>query len=414
MEIPPRKTPANTVFPERGFAISYHITQKEDSPLKPKLSNIRDFLRRADILLFLLCLASSVIGIVIISSATRSYNRPSMVYVQIAALIIGIVLYFVFTVIDTDIIADQWPLLLVAEFALLLLLIPFGSEGDTGNRSWIRFLGIGIQPSEIVKVIYIVLSAKHISFLRDYRDLSSPFSVTQIAAHFGVLFLMILGISGDLGNALIFFFVFMVMMFVSGLKLYWFLFGGAGMAILIPLAWNHILSTRQKERILAPYDPTIDPDGYGVNWEPRQARLALSSGRLTGTGLYQGPQTQSDAIDSKHADYIFAAIGEELGMIGCILVILLLTAIILRCVYVGIRCRSTFGMLVCFGVAAAFFFQTFVNVGMCLGLTPVIGVALPFFSYGGSSLFTSFAAMGLVSGIHYKPKPTQYTSFADY
>ena len=382
--------------------------------MKLKFSNIREFLRRADMPLFFLCLAASVIGVVIISSATKSYHSTSYVYVQIAALIIGIILYFLFTVIDTDIIADQWPLLLVAELALLLLLIPFGSEGDTGNRSWIRFLGIGIQPSEIVKVIYIVLSARHISFLRDYRNLSAPLSVFQIAAHFGVLFLLILGISGDLGNALIFFFIFLVMMYVSGLKLYWFLFGGAALAVMIPLAWNHVLSTRQKERILAPYDPTIDPEGYGVNWEPNQAKLALSSGRLTGTGLYQGTQTQSNAIDSKHADYIFAAIGEELGMIGCIVVIVLLTAIILRCVYVGMHSRSSFGMLVCFGVAAAFSFQTFVNIGMCIGLTPVIGVALPFFSYGGSSLFTSFAAMGLVSGIHYKPKPTQYTTFSDY
>ncbi len=384
--------------------------------MKPKLSDLRAFLSRADFLLFALCLTASVLGIVIISSATRSYNSSSYVYVQIAALIIGVALYFLFTVIDTDIIADQWPLLLVAEIGLLLLLIPFGSGlEDTGNRSWIRFFGIGIQPSEIVKVIYIVLSAKHISYLRDYRNLSSPLSVFQIAAHFGVLFVLILGISSDLGNALIFFFIFFVMMFVSGLRLYWFLFGGAALAVMVPLAWNHVLSTRQKERILAPYDPTIDPEGYGVNWEPQQAKLALSSGRLTGQGLYHGTQTQSnESIDSKHADYIFAAIGEEWGMIGCVLVILLLTAIILRCVYVGLHSRSTFGMLVCFGVAAAFSFQTFVNIGMCLGLTPVIGVALPFFSYGGSSLFTSFAAMGLVSGIRYKPKPSQYTSFADY
>ncbi len=382
--------------------------------MKLRFSDIRAFLKRADMFLFFLCLAASVLGIVIISSATKSYESSSYVYVQLAALLIGIALYFLFTVIDTDIIADQWPLLLVAEIVLLLLLIPFGSEGVTGNRSWIRFFGIGIQPSEIVKVIYIVLSAKHISYLRDYRSLSSPLSVFQITAHFGVLFLLILVISADLGNALIFFFIFLITMFVSGLKLYWFLFGSAAVAIAVPLAWNHVLDSRQKERILAPYDPTIDPDGYGVNWEPNQAKLALSSGRLTGTGLYQGTQTQSDAIDSKHADYIFAAVGEELGMIGCIVVIVLLVAIILRCVYVGMHSRSTFGMLVCFGVAAAFFFQTFINIGMCLGLTPVIGIALPFFSYGGSSLFTSFAAMGLVSGIHYKPKPTQYTSFADY
>ena len=382
--------------------------------MKLKLTDIRSFLKRADTLLFTLCLISSILGLVIISSATKSYGSSSYVYVQLAALIIGIVLYFVFTVIDSDIIADQWPLLLVAELVLMLMLIPFGTEGETGNRSWIRFLGIGIQPSEVVKVIYIVLSARHIAYLRDYRNLNAPLSVMQIVGHFGVLFLLILGISQDLGNALIFFFIFLVMTFAAGLRLYWFLFGGAALAVAVPLAWNHVFSARQKERILAPYDITIDPDGDGVNWEPNHAKLALSSGRLTGTGLYEGTQTQSNAIASKHADYIFAAIGEELGMIGCVVVILLLTAIIVRCVYVGLHSRSSFGMLICFGVAAAFFFQTFINIGMCLGLTPVIGIALPFFSYGGSSMFTSFAAMGLVSGVHYKPKPAQYGSYSEY
>lgn len=383
--------------------------------MKLKLTDIRDFLKRADMLLFTLCMAASVMGIVVISSATRSFESGSYVAVQTAALFIGIALYFLFTVIDLDIIADQWPLLLVTEVVLFLLLIPFGEAGDTGNKSWIRFLGIGIQPSEIVKIIYIVLSAKHISYLKNYRNLNSVLSVGQIVGHFGLLFALLLAISGDLGNALIFFFIFVVMMYVAGVKMYWFLFGAAAMAIVIPLAWNHVFTAGQKERILAPYDPTIDPLGYGVNWESNNAKLALSSGRLTGTGLYQGTQTQSDAIASKHADYIFASTGEELGMIGCLILLGLLVAIILRCVQVGLRSRSTFGMLTCFGIAAAFFFQTFENIGMCLGLTPVIGVALPFFSYGGTSLFTSFAAVGIVSGIHFRPKPTQYMSYSgDY
>lgn len=383
--------------------------------MKLKFSDIRSFLKRADMLLFTLCLISSILGIVIISSATKSFDSVTYVPVQTAALIIGIVLYFLFTVIDLDIIADQWPLLLVTEIVLFLLLIPFGEAGDTGNKSWIRFAGIGIQPSEIVKIIYIVLSAKHITYLKNYRNLNSVLSVGQLAAHFGLLFLLLLGISGDLGNALIFFFVFIAMMFTAGLKIYWFIFGAAALAIVVPIAWNSVFTDAQKERILAPYDATIDPLGYGVNWEPNNAKLALASGRLTGTGLGQGSQTQSNAIASKHADYIFASAGEELGMIGCLIIFALLLAIILRCVYVGLHCRSTFGMLTCFGIAAAFFFQIFENIGMCLGLTPVIGVALPFFSYGGSSLFTSFAAMGIVSGIHYRPKPSQYMSYSpDY
>ena len=335
--------------------------------MKLKLSDIRSFLKRADMLLFFLCLAAAVMGLVAISSATRTMGR-SLIYVQSFALIIGIVLYFLFTLIDADIFADQWPLLLVVEIGLILLLAVVGSEDDTGNRAWLRFLGIGIQPAEVVKVIYIVLTAKHLTYLKEYRSLSSPLSVFQLVAHLGFLFALYMVISGDLGNALVFFFIFLVMVFAAGVKLYWFLFGAAAMALAIPLAWNFVFSDNQKERILAPYLPdAIDPTGYGINWEPTRAKLALSSGRLWGTGLYQGTQTQtaSGGLRSKHADYIFACIGEEMGMVGCIVVILLLMAIIIRCVYVGLHCQSTFGMLVCMGMAAMICFQLFNSVGMC-------------------------------------------------
>ena len=382
--------------------------------MRSKLSLIRGFLKRADMLLFFLCLAAAIFGLVAISSATLTMGQ-SYIYVQLFALVVGVVLFFLFTLIDADIIADQWPLLLVAEIGLILLLAVAGSKDDTGNRAWIRFLGIGIQPAEVVKVIYIMLMAKHLTYLKEYRNLSSPLSMVQLVAHLGVLFSLYMVISGDLGNALVFLFIFVVMIFSAGVKLYWFLFGGAALALGIPLAWNYVLSDNQKNRILLPYmQDQIDPSGYGISWEPTRAKLALSSGRLWGTGLYQGTQTQTaeGGLRSKHADYIFACIGEELGMVGCIAVILLLVAIILRCVYVGVHCHSTFGMLVCMGMASMLCFQLFNSVGMCTGLTPVIGLTLPFFSYGGSSLFTMFAAMGIVSGIRYRPKPTQFRTYS--
>ena len=383
--------------------------------MKTKMAIVREFLKRADMLLFTLCLAASVMGLVAISSATKTMGR-SYIYVQSFALLIGAALYFVFTVIDADVFADQWPLLVVAEFGLIaLLLTPLGYKDDTGNRAWLRFLGIGIQPAEVVKVIYIVLTAKHMTYLKEYRNLSSPLSVFQLVGHLMLLFALYMVISSDLGNALVFFFVFVVMVFAAEIKLYWFLFGGAAVALAVPLAWNYVFSDNQKNRILLPYiQDQIDPSGYGISWEPTRAKLALSSGRLWGTGLYQGTQTQTaeGGLRSKHADYIFACIGEEMGMIGCIVVILLLVAIIVRCVYVGLHCHSTFGMLVCVGVAAMVCFQLFNSVGMCTGLTPVIGLTLPFFSYGGSSLFTMFAAMGIVSGIRYRPKPARFRSYS--
>ena len=372
--------------------------------MKLSLSMIRSFLKRTDLLLFALCLAASLFGIVIITSAAACLPTPIRYpLVQTVALIIGVGLYFLFTLIDVDIFAERWPLLVIVEVVMLLMLIPFGVEVG-GNSGWIDLGVISFQPTELVKIVYIVLSAKHMAYLKEYKNINSFLSIVQLAAHFGLLFLLILVVSSDLGSALVYLFIFIVMLFVAGVKLYWFLFGFAGLAIAIPLAWSNFLSDRHKDRILAPYVDSIDPLGQDVNWQPFLAKKAISSGRLSGSGLFEGAQTQSYYLESQHADYIFASAGEELGFIGCVIILALLVAVIIRCVSVGLGSRNNFGMLLCFGIAASLTFQTFINIGMSIGLTPVIGITLPFFSYGGSSMFTTFAAMGLVSGVYYRPR----------
>ena len=380
-----------------------------DAAIKKLLPFLKEFLRRADMLLFALCLTCSVFGLVVISSATATSKEGSAHYIliQTVAILIGIALYVVLTVLDLDVIADKWPILSGISLVLLLALIPFGVDDGTGNKSWIRFLGVGIQPSEIVKVIFTVLMAKHISYLKEYKSLNHVFSVAQLAVHFFLPFALIVIISGDLGSALIFFFLFVVMLFAAGLKFYWFVLGAAAMAGIIPLAWQYLLKDYQKARILAPY--TTNVTNYDdVIWQAKQSKLALASGQLTGTGLFNGPQTQSQAVPEQQTDFIFAVIGEELGMIGCCVVIALLLAIIIRCVKVGLRSKNSMSCLVCLGVASIFLFQTFINIGMCMGLTPVIGLTLPFFSYGGSSMFSLFAAAGLVSGVKFRPKPERF------
>ena len=380
-----------------------------DAAIKKMLPFLKEFLRRADMLLFALCLTCSIFGLVIISSATATSKEGSAHYIliQTVAILIGIALYVVLTVLDLDVIADKWPILAGISLVLLLALIPFGVDDGTGNKSWIRFLGVGIQPSEIVKVIFTVLMAKHISYLKEYKSLNHVFSVAQLAVHFFLPFALIVIISGDLGSALIFFFLFVVMLFAAGLKFYWFVLGAAAMAGIIPIAWQSLLKDYQKARILAPYTTNV-VDYDNVIWQAKQSKLALASGQLTGTGLFNGPQTQSQAVPEQQTDFIFAVIGEELGMIGCCVVIALLLAIILRCVKVGLRSKNSMSCLVCLGVASIFLFQTFINIGMCMGLTPVIGLTLPFFSYGGSSMFSLFAAAGLVSGVKFRPKPERF------
>ena len=364
---------------------------------------IKEFFQRADIFLLVMCILCSIFGITMIEKAvTGMYEGgwnmsvpAKYLAVQIGSMILGIIAFVLFTVIDVDLVARQWKLLMLVDLVLLVALVLFGEDDGTGNSAWIRFAGIGVQPSEIIKVIYIIVAARQMTYLKEYKDINSFFSVVQMAAHFMLVFGSIVVVSSDLGSASIILGIFIVMFFALGVRLYWFAAGGAAVAAAIPLLWNYFLKDYQKKRLIAPYDPSIDPDGWGITWQTTQSKMTLASGRLTGVEEGHTPSV----FTGKHTDFIFSCVGENLGMIGCIVVILLLMILIIHCVRVGLKSGRTFDMLVCVGVAAAVTFQTFINIGMNIGITPVIGITLPFFSYGGSSMVTMFAAMGLVSGI---------------
>ena len=374
---------------------------------------IKEFFQRADIFLLVICILCSIFGITMIEKAvTGMYEGgwnmsvpAKYLAVQIGSMILGIVAFVLFTVIDVDLVARQWKLLMLVDLVLLVALVLFGEDDGTGNSAWIRFAGIGVQPSEIIKVIYIIVSARQMTYLKEYKDINSFFSVVQMAAHFLLVFGSIVVVSSDLGSASIILGIFIVMFFALGVRLYWFAAGGAAVAAAIPLLWNYFLKDYQKKRLIAPYDPSIDPEGWGITWQTTQSKMTLASGRLTGVEEGHTPSV----FTGKHTDFIFSCVGENLGMIGCIVVILLLMIIIIHCVRIGLKSGRTFDMLVCIGVAAAVTFQTFINIGMNIGITPVIGITLPFFSYGGSSMVTMFAAMGLVSGIKYKLKPEHFS-----
>ena len=250
-----------------------------------------------------------------------------------------------------------------------------------------------------------IVAAKQMTYIREHDDIDSFFSVVQMAGHFVIVFGMIIVVSSDLGSATIIMFIFLTMFFVLGVKLYWFALGAAAVAAAVPLLWNFFLKDYQKKRLVAPYDPSIDPDGWGITWQTTQSKLTLASGRLTGVD----ESHRATVFTGKHTDFIFSCVGENLGMIGCIIVIILLMIIIVHIVRIGLKSGRLYDMLICIGVAAAMAFQTFINIGMCIGITPVIGITLPFFSYGGSSMVTMYGAMGLVSGVKYKLKPEHFS-----
>ena len=371
------------------------------------------FLREADIFLLGLSLASAIYGIVLISSVVRNLETVgNEVYVQIGALVIGFILFVLFSYVDIDIIADKSGFLFVfsALFISTLYFWGVGAE-ETGNKAWLRFFGIGIQPAEVVKVTFIIIISRMITNYKERKTLNSVVSILQIMLVFGVLFGLIMGFSADLGSALVYVFILVVMLFVGGLKLRWFALGIAVIGLAWPLIWNSFLTEGQKNRILAPFRPdVIDPGRKNALWQADQSVRAIKSGGFRGQGLGRGRMTQGGLIPAQRTDFIFSAAGEELGFVGCIFIVLLLVTIIVRCIYVGIRSNNTLGLLVCSGIAAMLISQTFENIGMCLGLLPVVGITLPFFSSGGSSVVTCFAAMGIVSGVKMRPKAVRYRS----
>ena len=367
---------------------------------------VGNYFRMGDTVLLVLCLAAAIFGMVLIYSATRSYETGRYMLVQGMALGLGVVMFVVFSLIDTEIITERWYLLLGFNLLLLAALRVFGEAGDTGNRSWIRFAGIGIQPSELLKITFTLLLTRQLSYLHDSRKgLSSVWSVAQLAVHFLLIFGLYVVISADAGNGLVFLFIFAAMCFAGGLNILWFLAAIALAALATPLLWTRFLSQYQRDRILAPYFPDlVDPTGLDITWQPRQSKIALASGGLTGQGFLNGERAQGEMLPFKHTDFIFSVAGEELGLICCAAIMLLLTAIILRVLLTGLRSGNYRDMLLCMGFAGMLTFQAFENIGMCVGVTPVIGITLPFFSYGGSSLVASFIAMGLVSGVRLRQK----------
>ena len=365
---------------------------------------LADFFQQADLVLLSLCCISTLFGMVLIFSATRSLESNKYVIVQGVAMLLGICMYIFFSMVDLEVLLKRWRWILAFNVLfILLLLTPFGaSEG--GNRAWLRFpfLPVSIGPAEVVKITFTLLLAKQLEWLREEkRDLKSLPAAVMAGGHALALCGLYFVVSGDMGNGLVFLFIFICMAFVAGFALRWFalLFAGGGAVVAAAFVLD-LMPDYMQGRFMALFDHNYDP--LGVGWHQNRSLLTLGAGGVFGQGYLHGTQTQSDSswsLPGRHTDFIFSVCGEELGMMGCLVIIALLAAIIARVLIVARRAQTPFFCYVCVGMAAMLIFQTLINVGMCLFIMPTIGITLPFFSYGGSSIVTLFAAMGVVSGI---------------
>ena len=363
-----------------------------------------DVFRQADLVLLALCIGTSLFGILMIASATRYMHTSKLVLVQAAALCIGAVLYIVVSQVDLNELAKYWKwIFLVGVVFILLLATPLGIAGDTGNKAWLEFpfLPVKVQPAEIVKLTFIIVLAKQLSWLKENRDLRSISSIVMLAAHFGVIFALYYKISSDMGSALVFLFIFACMCFVAGVALRWFLIGGGAAGLLFYAMWDlDLLDTYMKNRFIVLFDHSYDPLNTG--WQQTRSLLTLGGGRIFGQGLFRGTQTQSEAASSlphRHTDFIFSVIGEELGFVGALALIALFAALLVQGVCIALRAPDLYGTLLGIGIISQVGWQVFLHIGVGTALLPNTGISLPFFSSGGTSLLLLLGEMGVMLSI---------------
>lgn len=376
------------------------------------IEELKDFPKKGDMFLLVLCLIVAGFGLVAIASATSAPKFEGnfrYLAVQTVSICLGVVMYAMVSSIDLDFLSEH-RLALVAFncFLLLLLITPLGTDNNSGNRSWLKLPLLNVQPAEICKITYIIIMASVMS--SHQNRISHPVSVIHMGMHLMLLVGLNLVVSSDMGVSLIFVFIFVGMTFAGGVSMWWFAAAGGAIAIAAPILWQ-FLGEYQRNRILILFDESIDPMGINERYHSKINLQSLTGGGLTGQGLFNGNRTQGGNLFAQHTDYIFSSMGEELGFVGCVLIMLMELLIIARCIYVGVRCQDYMRRVVCFGAASALMFQVMINTGMCIGVMPVIGLTLPLISYGGSSVVTIFAMLGLVSGAYARPQSLSHERY---
>ncbi|MER6977750.1 rod shape-determining protein RodA [Streptomyces carpinensis] len=362
--------------------------------------------RRLDWPMLLAALALSAIGSALVFSATRNrteINQGDPYYFLVRHLMntgIGLALMVGTVWLGHRALRNAVPILYGASvFGILLVLTPLGATIN-GSRNWIVLGGgFSLQPSEFVKITIILGMAMMLAARVDAGDKKYPDhrTVLQSLGLAAVPILIVL-LMPDLGTVLVLVTIILGVLLASGASNRW-VFGllVAGVVGCIAIWQLHILDEYQINRFAAFANPSLDPAGVGYN--TNQARIAIGSGGLTGAGLFHGSQTTGQFVPEQQTDFVFTVAGEELGFLGAGLIIVLLGVVLWRACRIARETSELYGTVVAAGIVAWFAFQAFENIGMTLGIMPVTGLPLPFVSYGGSSMFAVWVAVGLLQSI---------------
>ena len=362
-------------------------------------------LRHLDKLLILTMFALITLGIVVISSAAQGFigveGASAFVKKQMIAVGIGLVLMVVSLFFDYEEFGRMAKVLYGLSVALLVAVLVLG-EDVNGAQAWIGIGGFQIQPGEFGKILLILTLGHHLSRL---EHLSSIWDLFLPILHVVPLVALLL-LQPDLGTALVFIVIAAAMVYMAGFPGWkMLLIGGGPIAAVAGWFFAHLrwgvsmwpLSTYQVKRLEVFVNPELDPTNWG--YQVVQSKISIGSGGFFGRGLYQGTQNQLGFLPEQHTDFIFSVVGEELGFIGGLLVILLFLVLIWRILSIAMQSKDRYGTLIATGVSAMIGFHVLENVGMTLGVMPVTGIPLPFISYGGSAMMTNIIAIGLVLSV---------------
>lgn len=360
------------------------------------LNIIRDYIRSIDKLLVTLCIVCSFVSVVLLSIISQAFQGEfgkRMVIVQIAASLLGIALMVGISIFDYKLYTRLWflhyPLCIL--FVLSTFIFGIGRQG-ADDRAWIEIFGVNVQPSEFLKVSTILTLAAHADRVKE--------SVNSFA---GILRLCIIGLipcilvimQGDDGSAIIFLLIFACVMYTAGVSYKLIAAAAACVAVAIPLAWNFVLNNDQKLRFLVLFDDSVSS---AVVFQQNAGLKAISSGHIWGNLISGNSYTY---VPEMNNDMIFSFIGNALGFFGCIVVVAILFTI---CIRILTACRGVDegmqGNVISAGLFAMIAFQTIINIGMNLKVSPVVGITLPLFSAGGSSVLTTYIAMGVVLSVY--------------
>ncbi|MBQ4332856.1 MAG: FtsW/RodA/SpoVE family cell cycle protein [Clostridia bacterium] len=365
------------------------------------LGSLKSFLRYSNLRLILLCLLISTYGCMLVYSAAYGVGAGwKDTAIQVGASLGGLLLAVFISHIDYERICAFWPVW--CGISLLLVLLTYTPLGlnatGTDDTAWLALGPVTFQPSELLKISFIITFSIHLAKVQEnIREFKTVFLLClHGGAHIFLVFLQ-----GDDGTALVFIAIFLSMLLISGVNLLYYVLGFTGVCAAIPILWNYFMDEDKKARFLCIFPPYVEKYLDSVGYQQFEALKSIGSGQLTGVGYLEGANPN---LFARNNDLIFIVAAEEFGFFGGMLLLLLIGLLVYELYRCARRSQDSLGTYICVGMMALIGFQSLINLGMNLRLLPVIGITLPFFSDGGSSVATLYLGIGLVLSVSFSER----------